>query len=123
MSGAVPWTDRPNPSYFLIASGAQSFPVHVWPFSHILSTGNDEVRLKAVSRAAHSLRVDVSAYSVFIGRGDLFHAGASGSETNTTSNPTNVRLISMRRALGPGFWTQSICRNIAISDSMNDEVG
>ena len=92
VSGAVPWTARPNPSYFLIASGAQSFPVHVWPFSHILSTGNDEVRLKAVSRAAHSLRVDVSAYSVFIGRGDLFHAGASGSETNTTSNPTNVRL-------------------------------
>jgi hypothetical protein len=90
--GSIPWTARPNPSYFLIASGAQSFPVHVWPFSHILSTANDEVRLKAVSRAAHSLMVDVPAYSVFIGRGDLFHAGASGSETNTTSSPTNVRL-------------------------------
>jgi hypothetical protein len=61
-----PWTARPHPSYFFIASGAQAFPVHVWPFSHILSAANDEVRLKAVSRASHSLMIDVSAYSVLL---------------------------------------------------------
>jgi hypothetical protein len=45
--GSVARTARPSPRYFLIDSCAQLFPVNVWPFSHILSTANDEVRLKS----------------------------------------------------------------------------
>jgi hypothetical protein len=89
--GLAPWTARPNPSYFIIASGAQPFPLHVWPFSHILSSGGDEARVRAISRAVPSLRIQVGGHSVLIARGDLFHAGAAGDETNTSS-PTNIRM-------------------------------
>jgi hypothetical protein len=45
-----------------------------------------------ISKAAPSCLVPVNGYSVMIGRGDLFHAGSSGEETNTIClEPTNLR--------------------------------
>jgi hypothetical protein len=89
---ANPWTLRPNPHYFAMVSAAQPFPLRVWPGSHILSNGPGK-RVQAVTRQAPSRLVDVSNYSVLICRGDLFHGGASGEETNKNArDPPNVRL-------------------------------
>jgi hypothetical protein len=90
--GSALWTPRPKPSYFAMLSGSQPFPLHIWPFSHALSNGPSEV-VRKVSRSAPSRLVPLNDYSVFFGRGDLFHAGASGSETNTVRGEhVNVRL-------------------------------
>jgi hypothetical protein len=49
--------------------------------------------VKGIRKAVPSCLVPDNGYSVIIGRGDLFHAGSSGEETNTRgSEPTNVHL-------------------------------
>jgi hypothetical protein len=85
------WCPRDHPDYFMMVSEDQPFPLYVWPYSHVMTGGSDD-KVRRLCRNVPPLKVQVPPYSVFVGRGDLFHAGASAADTNTTGQDSNIRL-------------------------------
>lgn len=72
-------TPDSQPSYFMMVSGEDGFPLYVWKGSHREINHSPESALSLSSMNIPS-SVWVPPYSVFIGRGDLHHAGAGWSD-------------------------------------------
>jgi hypothetical protein len=93
------WSARENPSYFIMVSGGDSFPIYVWPQSHSLGNGNGRV-VRRFSAEMPCKIITVPPYSVFVGRGDLVHAGAgSEQETRKSTMPmynTRIHMYAIR---------------------------
>jgi hypothetical protein len=95
------WTPRPDPSYFMMMTGAHGMTLHVWPFSHVLGNGPAR-RVEKLSAEVPNKLVHIPPYSIFVGRGDLVHAGAADTDLNPDSRElaykhnTRVHLYAVR---------------------------
>lgn len=78
--GIIPFTSCPPlMSVFMTFTGSQPTAIRVWPGSHkLLNIPKDQQAL--IAPFLHSKLVTISPYSVFIGRGDLFHSEPSARE-------------------------------------------
>ncbi|KAI0556883.1 hypothetical protein FGB62_382g03 [Gracilaria domingensis] len=68
-----------NPGYFVICTGENGAGLWVCDGSHRLIAITDPRKLRALSRVTKVGLVEIPPKSIFVGRGDVFHAG-SGSE-------------------------------------------
>jgi hypothetical protein len=87
-----------DPSYFTIQTGSEKASLLVWPashhlcalFEHMLTEKDDSAQERARTAAAEKAevaftkplkpqRVEIPPYSIFVGRGDLVHAGDSAT--------------------------------------------
>jgi ectoine hydroxylase-related dioxygenase (phytanoyl-CoA dioxygenase family) len=81
-----------DPSYFAIVTGADAAPLLVIPGSHSLVARIEHLLTRGSSKARAAIEADgignmsikktvsIKPFSVFIGRGDLVHAGAGRSQ-------------------------------------------
>ena len=67
---------RPNPGFFTIKTGPQEVPLWICPFSQHIVSWSDEGNLVGVSKGIKVVRVLIPPFSMFVGRGDMFHFGA-----------------------------------------------
>lgn len=67
---------RPNPGFFTITTGPQEVPLWVCPFSQHIVSWSDEGNLVGMSKGMKVVRVLIPPFSMFVGRGDMFHCGA-----------------------------------------------
>ena len=65
-----------NPGYFTITSGRFSFPLWVCENSHRIVFGSHR-RMRILSMSMEVKKVRIPPFSVFFGRGDVWHAGGS----------------------------------------------
>ncbi|KAI0560010.1 hypothetical protein FGB62_128g110 [Gracilaria domingensis] len=68
-----------NPGYFVMASGKEGFPLWVSAGSHQL-VGMNNQQLRVMSEVYPAKKIIIPPYSVFVGRGDVTHARASGKD-------------------------------------------
>jgi hypothetical protein len=92
LDNAVPFPVD-DPSYFSIVTGAEAAPLVFIPGSHILVARIEHLLTRGSQKDRAAIEADgigsmaiknavlIKHYSVFIGRGDLFHAGARRSPT------------------------------------------
>lgn len=64
-----------RPGYFLICTGTNEAPVWVVEGSHLSVKRVSFENARALGRGSVERKVYIPPYSVFVGRGDLFHAG------------------------------------------------
>ena len=64
------------PGYFMIGTGVQPTPLWVCDYSHTF-TSTTKQAARRFSKAASLKKVKIPPFSVFVGRGDLTHAGAA----------------------------------------------
>lgn len=71
--------DAGNPGYFMMVSGKYSFPLWICETSHAhyAVTKSD---FQGLSKGVYVRTFTVPPMSIFIGRGDVFHAGASSED-------------------------------------------
>jgi hypothetical protein len=113
-----------DPSYLTIQTGSEEASLLVWPasqhicatFEHMLTVKNGDAQERARTaaakraeaefvRALRPQRVVITPYCVFVGRGDLVHAGDSAKSDSpelrshmhcTSSNDTALDAIHIR---------------------------
>ncbi len=73
--GHVGW--NPSRGYFVMVSGAMPFKLVAWLGSHLFVSHENEKTAVRICRTLPFQMVVVPQYSIFIGRGDLVHAGAA----------------------------------------------
>lgn len=99
------------PSYFIMASGRDSFPLWVWPDSH-----NHACRVRDGMAGwslvpPHARLITVPPFSVLMVRGDVVHAGAADADDHprhgtggyvkaTCAYPRNIRVHMYLRKAG-----------------------
>ena len=84
-----------NPGYFFMCSGENRFPLWVCPFSHYF-TVKDSIAQRHMSMGVQVKKVHVPPNSVFIGRGDLSHAGASYEDSISSGATSQIGLGSAK---------------------------
>ena len=75
-----------NPGYFAICTGAHEVPIWVCPHSHMLIANASDEDVEALSRATYASLVKIPTFSIFVGRGDIFHAGAAFNDSPSRAN-------------------------------------
>lgn len=74
---------RYNPGYFGIVTGECDCAVWVVPYSHRQVCASSTSSIGLLSKGVHAIKVIIPPWSVFIGRGDLFHSsGGFGDVAN-----------------------------------------
>lgn len=71
-----------NPGYFTVTTGEMEVPLWVCPYSHKMVAMASESSIRALSRGSVAGRVRIPPYSIFVGRGDLFHGGAAAQDSS-----------------------------------------
>ena len=66
----------PARGFFIMVSGAMPFKLVLWPGSHLFVRHRDHSLASRICKTLPHEMAVVPPYSVFIGRGDLVHAGA-----------------------------------------------
>lgn len=69
------------PGYFALATGMHSTPIWACENSHLYVFGTAK-EIRAFSKAAKLKKIIIPPYSLFIGRGDLTHAGAGFGDSS-----------------------------------------
>ena len=86
--------EKKNPGYFTVATGQQAAFIWAVPGSHISIARTDQKDIFSLNAVSTAEKVRISPYSLFIGRGDLQHAGAGRNDYLTFKEP-QYRLHSM----------------------------
>jgi len=71
--------------FFALVTGKDASALHVVDYSHTYLKAYDS-ELPYLSKAVHAKLVTIPPFSVFIGRGDLFHAGPSEEDVRECKN-------------------------------------
>jgi len=64
-----------NPGYFALCSGKEEVPVWICMHSHRIVASTSHSNIRALSRGMVVNMIRIPPYSIFVGRGDVFHAG------------------------------------------------
>lgn len=65
------------PGFFVLCTGETEAPLWVCPNSHMVVALTHEKALRSVSQGMVCSMVNIPPFSVFVGRGDMFHCGAA----------------------------------------------
>lgn len=102
-----------NPGYFVIVTGESDSALWVVPFSHRQVSACSTPIVPLLSKALRAVKIIIPPWSIFIGRGDLFHAApAFGDVANDNGQlryyvyilPENIHIpesIYMLRGFNP----------------------
>lgn len=74
-----------NPGYFVLCSASEEVPLWVCEYSHRLIAASSERDVCNLSRGTRVVMIKIPPLSIFVGRGDLYHAGASYDDSPSQS--------------------------------------
>lgn len=83
---------KQNPGFFTVTTAGNAVVLWLCPFSHYLVATAEEKSLQALSRSLKAVKVIIPPFSIFVGRGDMFHAGAAFEDYDTDSESLRYRL-------------------------------